>query len=76
MSSLERKLIKAELKQRGEEGCDTEDIAKRIASALEAKVSDSELSSLYDELHPGQRNSKMGSTGGDFAFWLFHQFTL
>jgi len=50
MFSLEKKLIKAELKQRGEEGCNTEDIAGRIAAELEGEVRDSELSNLYDEL--------------------------
>jgi ADP-ribosylglycohydrolase len=50
MSSLEKKLIKAELKQRNEEGCNTEDIAKRIAAALESEISESDWSRLYDEL--------------------------
>ena len=50
MFSLEKKLIKAELKQRSEEGCNTEDIAVRITAELEGEVRDDVLSDLYDEL--------------------------
>jgi len=44
------KLIKAELLQRREEGCDVEKISARIATALEGEVDEDELIQLYDEL--------------------------
>jgi len=50
MPSLEKNLIKAELKQRGEEGCDIEEISSRISAALERSATDQEVSTLYDEL--------------------------
>lgn len=50
MPSLARKLIKAEILQRREEGCDTEEIAARIATAIESDNVDGRLSELYDEL--------------------------
>ena len=50
MPSLEKKLIRTELKQRQEEGCDIAEIANRINQALEIKASDSVFTALYDEL--------------------------
>ena len=50
MPSLEKKLIRTELKQREEEGCDIAEIADRINRALDSKASDSTISTLYDEL--------------------------
>ena len=50
MVSLEQKLIKAELIQRREEGCQLEDIEPRISDALERKASDEEFHALYEEL--------------------------
>ncbi|MGI9264667.1 MAG: ADP-ribosylglycohydrolase family protein [Gammaproteobacteria bacterium] len=50
MSSLERKFIKAEVRQRREEGCDVEEIQGRIASATEGDIDEEKLTSLYDEL--------------------------
>jgi len=50
ITSLERKLIKAELKQRQEEGCDIEEISGRIAVALDGEIDEDELCTLYDEL--------------------------
>ncbi|MGI9322702.1 MAG: ADP-ribosylglycohydrolase family protein [Pseudomonadales bacterium] len=50
MPSLEKKLIRTELIQRKEEGCDTEEISGRVAAALEAKAPDETFTQLYDEL--------------------------
>ncbi len=50
MHSLEKKLIKTELKQRGEEGCDITEISARVADAIEANASDENFRNLYDEL--------------------------
>ena len=50
MPSLERKLIRAEVIQRREEGCDVDDIAARITAALEADKDGPEMVQLYDEL--------------------------
>ena len=50
LPSLERKLIKAELKQRAEEGCDTTEIAERITIALQGKDNNDEIYQLYEEL--------------------------
>ena len=50
MVSLEHKMIKAELIQRREEGCQTESIEPRIQDALERRASDEEFSALYEEL--------------------------
>ena len=49
MVSLEHKMIKAELIQRREEGCQTESIEPRIQDALERRASDEEFSALYEE---------------------------
>jgi ADP-ribosylglycohydrolase len=48
--SLERKLIKAELKQRAEEGCDTTEITERITIALQGKDNNDDIYQLYEEL--------------------------
>lgn len=48
--SLERKLIKAELKQRAEEGCDTTEITERITVALQGKDNNDDIYQLYEEL--------------------------
>ena len=50
LPSLERKLIKAELKQRDEEGCDTTEINERITLALQGKDNNDDLYQLYEEL--------------------------
>ena len=50
LPSLERKLIKAELKQRVEEGCDTTEITERITIALQEKDNNDEVYQLYEEL--------------------------
>ncbi len=50
LPSLERKLIKAELKQRAEEGCDTTEITERITIALQGKDNNDEIYQLYEEL--------------------------
>lgn len=50
MPSLERKLIKAELNQRQEEGCDISAISERITAALDGDINEDELRRLYDEL--------------------------
>lgn len=50
MTSLEQKLIKLELTQRQEEGCDTEEISRRITAVLEKDSPGLELVALYDEL--------------------------
>ena len=50
LPSLERKLIKAELKQRAEEGCDTTEIAERITIALQGNDNNDEIYQLYEEL--------------------------
>jgi ADP-ribosylglycohydrolase len=50
MHSLAKKLIKTELKQRREEGCDVDAIADRIAAALADGASEQMFSALYDEL--------------------------
>lgn len=50
MPSLERKLIKAELLQRREEGCDVEAISGRINTAIADEVAEDKFSRLYDEL--------------------------
>ena len=50
MASLEQKMIKAELIQRREEGCQLENIEPRINEALERKASDEEFFELYEEL--------------------------
>ncbi|HAL42539.1 MAG TPA: hypothetical protein DCP57_08850 [Gammaproteobacteria bacterium] len=47
---LAKKFIKSELKQRKEEGCDTQAIAERIQAALASDASEAEFESLYDEL--------------------------
>jgi ADP-ribosylglycohydrolase len=48
--SLERQLIRAEITQRKEEGCDVEDIAVRIKAALGSNASNAEITALYEEL--------------------------
>ena len=48
--SLERKLIKSELKQRSEEGCDTHEISERVTTALLRRDNNEELHELYEEL--------------------------
>ena len=50
MKSLETQYIKAEVRQRREEGCDIGDISDRVDAALEAKAGQSEMTALYDEL--------------------------
>ena len=50
LPSLERKLIKAELKQRAEEGCDTTEITERITAALQGKDNNDDIYQLYEEL--------------------------
>jgi ADP-ribosylglycohydrolase len=50
MPSLERKLIKAEILQRREEGCDVDEISARITAALTGDIDEDELVRLYDEL--------------------------
>mgnify|MGYP005743759817 CR=1 FL=1 len=50
MHSLEKKLIKTELRQRREEGCDVTNISERITKALEEKAPDHAFQALYDEL--------------------------
>ena len=50
MKIMERGLIRAELIQRQEEGCDIEEISTRIKAALGEEVDGAELVSLYDEL--------------------------
>ena len=50
MRSLEQKLIKLELKQRNEEGCETGEIAPRVGAAIEKNASTEEFMSLYEEL--------------------------
>ncbi len=50
MASLERKLLKAELKQRSEEGCDTTALSNSIEQALNRRDNETELLSLYEEL--------------------------
>ena len=50
MTSLERKLLKAELIQRREEGCDVENVAARIDSAILGEIDDAGFITLYDEL--------------------------
>ncbi|MEL7187050.1 MAG: ADP-ribosylglycohydrolase family protein [Pseudomonadota bacterium] len=50
MASLERKLIKAELLQRREEGCDVSEISSRIDAAIMGEIDEAGISSLYDEL--------------------------
>ena len=50
LPSLERKLIKAELKQRAEEGCDTTEITERITVALQGKDNNDDIYQLYEEL--------------------------
>ena len=50
MPSLEKKLIRTELRQRQEEGCDIEEISGRVTVALEAKAPDETFTQLYDEL--------------------------
>ena len=50
MKIMERGLIRAELIQRREEGCDVDEISTRITAALDEDVGGGELVSLYDEL--------------------------
>ena len=50
MHSLEKKLIKTELKQREEEGCDITEITDRIHLAINKKESNQTFVELYDEL--------------------------
>ena len=50
MGSLERKMIKLELQQRREEGCNTDEIGAKIAEALEKETSNAEYVRLYEEL--------------------------
>lgn len=51
MSILEKSIIRLELVQRREEGCDTQAIQGRIQAALDRDVTEaSELEALYDEL--------------------------
>lgn len=51
MPELERSLIKVELTQRREEGCDVSDIAARVEAALaDSDSSDHVFTGLYDEL--------------------------
>ena len=50
LPSLERKLIKAELKQRAEEGCDTTEITERITVALQGKDNNDDIYQLYEDL--------------------------
>ena len=48
--SLETQYIKAEVRQRREEGCDVGDISGRVDAALETKAGQPEIAALYDEL--------------------------
>ena len=50
MKSLETQYIKAEVRQRREEGCDVGDISGRVDAALETKAGQPEMAALYDEL--------------------------
>lgn len=50
MVVLERNIIKAELMQRQEEGCNTADLSKRIQAAFEENLEDEEFIKLYNEL--------------------------
>ena len=50
MESLEHQLIRVELEQRQQEGCDTADIRSRIEAVLEDGAEDSVFRTLYDEL--------------------------
>ena len=50
LPSLERNLIKAELKQRAEEGCDTTEITERITVALQGKDNNDDIYQLYEDL--------------------------
>ena len=50
MSSIERNLIKTELIQRREEGCDVGSLEDRITKALADGAPDAEFIALYDEL--------------------------
>ena len=50
LPSLERKLIKAELKQRAEEGCDITEITERITVALQGKDNNDDIYQLYEDL--------------------------
>ena len=50
MKIMERGLIRAELIQRQEEGCDIEEISTRIKAALDEDVGGAKLVTLYDEL--------------------------
>lgn len=50
LPSLDRKLIKAELKQRAEEGCDTTEITERITVALQGKDNNDDIYQLYEDL--------------------------
>ena len=50
MGSIESKMIKTELIQRREEGCDVADLESRVTKALDNNAPDIELVALYDEL--------------------------
>lgn len=50
MASLEHRMIRAEIIQRREEGCELDDIEPRINDALERAASDDEFRALYEEL--------------------------
>ena len=50
MHALEKKLIKTELTQRQEEGCNVSEIADRISLAIDKKESNQIFEVLYDEL--------------------------
>ena len=50
MHSLEKTLIKTELKQRREEGCDVAGIAQQVAQAFADDAADQTFEKLYDDL--------------------------
>ncbi len=50
MSSLERRLIKSEIRQRSEEGCNVEEISNRVDAAITTSKNESTIYDLYEEL--------------------------
>ena len=50
MHALEKTLIKTELRQRSEEGCDVQEINRRVTEAFESDAPDRTFRALYDEL--------------------------
>ncbi|HAH81217.1 MAG TPA: hypothetical protein DCL88_08290, partial [Gammaproteobacteria bacterium] len=50
MHALEKTLIKTELRQRSEEGCDVQEITRRVTEAFESDAPDRTFQALYDEL--------------------------